>query len=132
MGYSLGYKDLVSYFKGSEAYYYAREHSKIIDAGFDTWIYGVNTKDDHGILRRYSIIVPPIKDLKTALINVHEIKHAIDLFDLIGQPYPEENDFEERARAEEERFVREYVRNKFGEYVRNKQTYLFIFFIIYL
>lgn len=111
-GLTLGTSDLFKYFKGSDAYYYAQENAKIVDGGDNLWLYGVNIDEEHGILRRYRMIVPPIKDLRTALINVHEYRHALDLFDLIGKEYPVENDFEERARAEEEKFVREYVRNK--------------------
>ena len=120
VGYTLTKHDINSYFFGTEAFCYAKDHLKVIDGGSKTWIYGAHVKDDHGIIRKINLVVPPVKDLKSALINVHDIRNAIDLYDLIGKPYPEENDFEERARAEEDKFVKEYVRNKFEQSVRNK------------
>jgi hypothetical protein len=111
-GYTICDYDLLLYFKGCEGYHYAKEHEKIFDAGYNIWMYGINTLDEHGILGRFEMIVPPITNLQTALINVHEIRNAIDLYEYIGKEYPEENNFEERAKAEEEKFIKEYVRNK--------------------
>ena len=59
-----------------------------------------------------NIVVPPVHDLKSALVSVHEYRHGIDVLDLLGKEMPEDEYFEERAKIEESNFIKDYVRNK--------------------
>lgn len=78
--------------------------------------YGVYPKiDKHKIVKDMKIIVPEIIDLKTAKINIHEFKHAYDMYTLLESPYIEK-DYEVEARAEEEQFEMEYVGKKVKRY----------------
>ncbi len=79
----------------------------------DNSIYGVLMKfDDNSLLKDIKIIVPYIIDLDTALINVHEIKHAYDLYQLLGSKVEDEMSLELTAKEEEEKFVKNYVMSR--------------------
>ena len=66
--------------------------------------------DDNNNLIDIKVIVPYIINLKTALVNVHEFKHAYDLYNLLGNPIDEKNPiYEQSARDIERVFVKEYV-----------------------
>ena len=110
-GLLLTQDDIASYYDNTEAYNYSISRTKVFDSTDPVW-FGVFTDLDNDKLTGYRIIVPPIKNLKTALINVHEIKHGIDIYPYINKSIPEDIDFEERAQEEEKIFRKEYVRNK--------------------
>ena len=70
--------------------------------------------DDEGILRDIRVMVPEIIDLRTACINVHEFKHAFDLYLKIGTKIDEsEPHCEEDASNLEKSFQNNYVLTKF-------------------
>ena len=52
-----------------------------------------------------------IKNLKTALINVHELKYGLDLLPQLGKTCEKMN-YEQRAREKEKQFVKEYLSKK--------------------
>ncbi len=57
--------------------------------------------------------VPKIINLETALINIHEFRHAYDLYQLLGQTLPkQEQEYEVDAQEEEKNFVKKYVYQK--------------------
>ncbi len=71
--------------------------------------------DQNNCLIDMKVIVPYIINLQTALVNVHEFKHAYDLYNLLGCPVDEKDPiFEESARAIEQAFVKEYGAKKFN------------------
>lgn len=73
--------------------------------------FGVFPIEKDGKLIDIKICVPKIKNLKTALINVHELKHGLDLLPQLGTTYKEMN-YEQSAREKEMQFVKEYLPNK--------------------
>jgi len=111
-GLTLSDYDIDDYFKDGVILSYIRSNLKYFDGGDDLSFYGIFPEIEHGILRKIRMVVPKVHNLKTALINVHEFRHVFDLYELIGKEYPEDNDFEERARKEEDTFIREYLRKK--------------------
>lgn len=111
-GLTISLDDIANYYDNSEAYKYTVSRMKEFDSDDHTWfgLFGEFDKDE--VLLCYRIIVPPIKNLETALINIHELKHGIDLYPYLNKQIPETIDFEEQAREEEKKFRKEYVRNK--------------------
>lgn len=80
-----------------------------------------NMFHDYSVLMRFDneeklidmrVYVPRVNSLKTALINIHEFKHAYDLFLKLGQPITNEEEYEIVAHNKEEEFIKTYVRNK--------------------
>ena len=68
--------------------------------------------DSNNCLDDMRVYVPYVINLKTALINVHEFKHANDLYYLLGSNVPEDsNPYEESAREKENEFVKKYLPN---------------------
>lgn len=56
------------------------------------------------------VFVPFVINLKTALICIHEFKHAYDLFNLLGKKVLILDDiFEKDARDKENEFIKKYV-----------------------
>lgn len=77
--------------------------------------YGVNIKMDENKVDDMKIFVPPIINLETAKINVHEFKHAYDVYEMIGLEYID-NNAEEVARDSESIFENVYLRDKVKQY----------------
>lgn len=68
------------------------------------------------------VIVPIIKNLGTALINVHEYRHAYDLYNHLGQKYViNQLDSEALARETEEAFSLKYALSKGSKWL-DEQT----------
>lgn len=111
-GLTLSYKDIEEYYSKYECMDYLRENSKVFNEREDVGVFGVFTDINGDRLDRIKLVVPKICNLKTALINVHEYKHGIELFDYLGRNYPSNRDFEKSAKDEEERFIKKYIRNK--------------------
>lgn len=111
-GLRLSDSSVDEYFRNGVITEYLRQNTKYFNGGYDLSYYGAYPLIEDGIVRRVKLVVPHVRNLETALVNVHEFRHGFDLYDLIGKEYPEENDFEERARAEENQFITEYVRKK--------------------
>lgn len=78
--------------------------------------YGVliNTDDDDNI-KDIRVYVPIIVDLFTALVNVHEFKHAHDLYQSIGKKYGSEEEYEKSARNLEVEFQKKYMFNRINK-----------------
>ena len=69
--------------------------------------------DSNNKLDDIRVYVPKIVNLKTALINIHEFKHAYDLYNNLGKSIPEDiNPYEISARELEEEFVKKYLCEK--------------------
>ena len=69
--------------------------------------------DDNKILCDMRVCVPGIVNIQTACVNVHEFKHAYDMYKLLGQEVDEENPkYEDDARRMEKIFCDEYVLKK--------------------
>lgn len=65
--------------------------------------------DDNNKLVDIKVFIPYIIDIKTARINVHELKHAYDLYLRLGQIIDADTDtFEEDAVVLEHQFVKKY------------------------
>ena len=110
-GLTLTERDIANYFNHCTPYLYMKDHTKKFNTE-DTVPFGIYTDTINGKISAIKAVVPPIRDLKSALINVHEYKHGIDLYPYIGSVYPTDIDFETPAKHEEEVFRKEYVRNK--------------------
>ncbi len=76
------------------------------------FFYLVNVKCEEGRIVDMHVGVPKIINLETALINIHEFKHAYDLYERIGKPFVDESTYEESAKEKERNFVKEYVSQK--------------------
>jgi hypothetical protein len=70
-------------------------------------------KKDKNIIRDIKVMVPHIIDLKTACINIHELKHAYDMYIKLNQ-YVDDNDPTYESTAIE-------MENKFKEMVYSKK-----------
>lgn len=73
--------------------------------------FGAFPFEKDGKLIDIKICVPKIKNLKTALINVHELKHGLDLLPQLGKTCEKMN-YEQRAKEKEKQFVKEYLSKK--------------------
>lgn len=104
IGLTLSKKDLVNYYHKNDAIYYLLEHSKVLDTNLeDTSFYGCFPIIKEDKLEEIKVCVPPINNLKSMLINIHEYKHGIDLYPYLGKSYVEQ-DYEVLARNEEINF----------------------------
>ena len=68
--------------------------------------------DEDNNLTDMRVYVPIINNLSTALINIHEFKHAYDIYLKLGQKIINEEELELVASKKEEEFIREYVKSK--------------------
>ena len=61
------------------------------------------------------IIVPKIINLFTALVNVHEFKHAYDVYSVLGKKVSDEDAslYEKNAIDKEKEFVKSYLPDKY-------------------
>lgn len=57
------------------------------------------------------VIVPYAIDLKTTLVNIHEFKHAYDLYLNLGKTIDNEEKYEDSAVEMEKEFVKKYKKN---------------------
>lgn len=103
-------KDLECYYQKEDAYYYLKAHTKVINADLEEGLdfYGCYPTIVGNILQEINICVPPINDLKSMLINIHEYRHGIDLYSYLGKRVPD-GDYEIIAKAEEDKFVKKYL-----------------------
>ncbi len=104
IGLTLSQDDLLNYYQKEDAIYYLFEHTKILDTNLtDTTFYGCYPTIKDNILKGIRICVPPINNLNSMLINIHEYRHGIDLYPYLGKPY-QEDDYEIMAKQEEIKF----------------------------
>ncbi len=88
--------------------------SKRITEVDDPTFYGVHYKmNNDEIVEDIKILVPEITNLQTAKVYIHEMKHAFDLYSMLGQEYINE-DYEESARDLEKDFENKYLVKKIG------------------
>ena len=112
VGLILTRDDINKYFVNErEALDYIRKHLVVLKSKQEDNIYGIYPEVEMSILQDYRLCVPMIRDLSTALINVHGYKRAIDLYPYLNKRIPSIN-FEEAAKEAEKSFVKDYVRNK--------------------
>ncbi len=105
LGLTLTEKDLEAYYQSEVAWEYLKGQTKILPGKLeDTKSYfGCYPQIEKNLLMEIKICVPPITNLESMKINVHEYKHGIDLYPYLGKSYPE-MDYEQRAREEEENY----------------------------
>lgn len=72
--------------------------------------------DDDNKLIDIKVLIPYIIDLNTALVNVHELKHAYDLYLKLGE-FIEDNttQYEKQAIDKELEFQKKYINIKKGK-----------------
>ncbi len=69
--------------------------------------------DDNNKLTDILVLVPYIINLKTSLVNIHEFKHAYDLYNLLGCEVSNDvSVYEMDASNKEKEFTKEYITNK--------------------
>ena len=104
IGLTLSKEDLLNYYHKEDAIYYLLNHTKILNTDLDdTSFYGCYPITDKNTLKEIRVCVPPITNLKSMLINVHEYRHGIDLYPFLGKNYPC-YDYESSAKQEEVNF----------------------------
>lgn len=93
---------------------------KRIEHTDDCFLHGVNMKmDTDDSLVDIKVFVPVIINLQTALVNVHELKHAYDLYQLLGNPLDkDEDEYEKSAKEFEDSFKEEYIVKKYQQLVK--------------
>ncbi len=80
----------------------------------DNSIYGVILKLDDDYLIDIKIIIPKIINMETALINIHELKHAYDLYKVLGNKIIKTNEeYEYSAKEYEQDFKVKYLSKKY-------------------
>lgn len=114
LGLTLTEKDLNEYFADVEEFKFLKTVTNVLDVPCDEGMdfYGCypQVDDDDEILRGLKVCVPKITDLKSMCVNVHEFRHALDVYRHIGEVLPV-FDYEESAKNEEERF-KVYLRKR--------------------
>ena len=110
-GLTLTSIDIDNYFNHATPYLYLKERTKHMYTD-DKSFYGVFTEMRDNRITAINVFVPQVVDLGTALVNVHEYKHGMDLYKYIGKEQPSLENFEMTAKREEYIFRKEYVRNK--------------------
>ena len=84
----------------------------------DNSFYSVLMKlDDNDKLIDMKIIIPYMINIETILINVHELKHAYDLYLLLGKQISDEEKLEKVAKEEEDKFIKKYYKTRSNAYV---------------
>ena len=120
-GLMLSFKDIKNYL-GYEEKFWDWVDSKvyIIDSRDeeDKVFYGVNIKNNNKTIEDIKVFVPKIINLDTALVNVHEFKHAYDLWNLIGKEISDEEYYENSARECENEFKNKYLVKKLEQIVK--------------
>ena len=103
IGLELTMQDIDEYFLEETFYPYVKKKLKVFPTD-DTAYFGLFELEND-----FKLVVPPINSLKSALINVHEIRHGIDYLE--GIDYQDEiNDLEICAKNEEKLFVDNYIK----------------------
>ena len=110
-GVALTMNDIDVYFDNNVIYRNLKSHSEVVDNGIDPSNYGTYPQICDDKISGVKIIVPPVYNLKTALINVHQYKYGLDVMDDYNEDLRYGYYYEERANREEEKFL-DYVRNK--------------------
>ena len=117
-GLTISFDDIKNYFNYEDDFWeYIESRICFLDSHDEEndSFYGVNMKfDNDNKLENIKIFVPKIINLDTALINVHEIKHAYDLYKLIGKEVNLDYSYYEKMASDSERgFKEQYLVKKF-------------------
>ncbi len=111
--------DVISYLNyPNEFWKYIQPRISLRDSHIEEhqFFYLVNIKcDQENRVIDMHVGVPVVVNLKTALINIHEFRHAYDLYQLLGTPLlKEEEEYEKDAKEEEKKFIKEcfFSKNK--------------------
>lgn len=100
-------QDLYDYYKNEESLDYLKNNAKVLNCSIQEGLpfYGCFPIEKNNILIRIVLCVPPINNLESMLINIHEYKHGIRLYPFLGKKLnynaPEE---EQIASDEEQKF----------------------------
>ncbi len=75
-----------------------------------SYFYGTYPKcDSQGVVLDIVVCVPYIIDAQTAFINVHELQHAHDIFEVLGKPLDKSREeYEQIAHEKEVQFKKHY------------------------
>lgn len=73
--------------------------------------YGVYPQIQNNKVVNIKVLVPNVVDIKTAMIYVHEMTHAYDMYTLLESEYVEKN-YEEKAKESEKVFKESYFKQK--------------------
>ena len=110
------FEDIVAFLNYPEEFWeFVTPRIKRIDptvSGNEIFYVTLRKFDDEGRITNIRVMVPEIIDMRTARINVHELKHAYDLYQLLGQEINNEEEFENSAREKENEFIKIYVRTR--------------------
>lgn len=103
IGLTLTMQDIDKYFLEETFYPYVKTKLKVLPTD-DIAYFGLFELDGD-----FKLVVPPINSLKSALINVHEIRHGIDYIEDVD--YQDDiNELEIDAKNEEQDFINLYVK----------------------
>ena len=103
IGLTLTMQDIDEYFLEETFYPCVKKKLKVLPTDDTTYFGLFETNND------FKLVVPPINSLKSALVNVHEIRHGIDYLE--GIDYQDEiSDLETVAKNEEKLFVDNYMK----------------------
>ena len=112
-GLTLSIEDIINFLNyPNEFWNYIHDRYYIVDSTSKTEkdFYGVNMKTKDNILTDIKVFVPYIINLETALVNIHEFKHAYDLYKLLGKKIDIDDSLHEKnAKELELKFKSEYM-----------------------
>lgn len=115
----LTFEDIKNYFNYEEEFWqFVDKKIKYIDGSIEKnkLFYGTLMKfDENENLIDIKVIVPNITNLETALVNIHEFKHAYDLYQMMGKKIENEQEYEKQANLEETNFSKQYIKNIFNK-----------------
>lgn len=116
IGLVLNEKDIKNFFNyPNDFWQYIKTKVRIVDSNDDNKNILYETVmhfDKNNKLDDMRIYVPKIINLKTALINVHEFKHAYDLYIMLGTSVDKENNLFEQDAAQEEEKFKSHIKKK--------------------
>ena len=109
---SFSIDDIIKYYKNDSIKELLKD-AKIYNCNISTGMpfYGCFPIIENNKLIKIKICIPKVIDLKTALVNIHELKHGLDLLPQLNDTY-QNLDYETSAQNEEKKFIKTYVRNK--------------------
>lgn len=108
----ISYSDVLDYLNYEDEFYEFLENRVILvdhyrDCFGDNSFYSVLTKYDKERLLDLKVIIPKVVDITTAIIVVHELRHAHDLYKSIGITLSKNiEEYENIAIEEEKRFIK--------------------------
>lgn len=121
LGLILTMKEVKEFLNYEESFWqYIKDRTFIIDNNEveDNSIYGVILKLDNDYLIDIKILIPKIINLETTLINIHELKHAYDLYKVLETKLTKsDKEYEEYAKNLEQDFKEKYLPKKYKKMI---------------